>query len=194
MRRLFIGIVGWGLGSPVALAGAVSVRAAGPCAVALDGVSLVEARGPGWFVVDGVPDGEIVLTVTRGKDTVTVPLTLGAGGVRHLEVPASGPLPPPGAAPPDAADKPSLVLRPTAGQRFGVVLDGQRLAVVGPRYAIAVEGLRPGEHPVELRSADWLTVWARGALVLEAASTVALGAAEGRPLVVEGPPGAFAPR
>ena len=194
MGRTLFGMWMWGLSGGAAWAGAVSIRTAGPCTVALDGVDLVDARGPGWFVVSDLPDGDIVLTITRGKDVGTAPVQLPAGGTRHLEVPGSGPLPTAATAPPDANDGPTLVLRPTAGQRFGVVLDARRLAVVGPRYPVAIEGLRAGEHPVEVRSGDWLTVWARGALVLEAAGAVALAAADGRPLVVEGPPGAFVPR
>jgi hypothetical protein len=84
-------------------------------------------------------------------------------------------------------------LRPEPGQRFTVILDGVRLAVLGPSSPLRLEDLGPGEHRLELRTADNTTIWARGTLVLQPGDDLALGIAEGKPVQVFGRAEAWQP-
>jgi hypothetical protein len=164
-------------------AGTVVVQTTVATEVSLDGLPVVRTYGPGTVSLPDIPAGDQRFTVFRDGHglpvTVAVPET---GRVRLMvgqqEITTDTP-PPPAAS---EGPPPVLELRGKAGQRFSVILDGERLAVLGPDRPLRLESVAAGAHTVEFRSPDNLTIWARGSLELRAGDDVALSIAEGRPV------------
>lgn len=84
----------------------------------------------------------------------------------------------------EAIPAPRLGLRSADGERFTVVLNGDTVHTL--RNEIMIDDLTPGRHAVEVRSADRLTIWARGTVDLMAGETVVLGISSGRMVVADG--------
>lgn len=95
--------------------------------------------------------------------------------------------------PPLATQTTTLELHATAGQQFALILDGKRTALFTGNSPLRLEGLAAGDHTIEVRSDDLLTVWARGRLTLPDKGKVVLNVDRGTPLDVLGPDGAWSP-
>ena len=162
----------------------------------LDGLPVVRTYGAGSVSLPDVAAGPQKLVVYRNGDAQTIEvevpdqgrvrLLVGAESLETDRPPALGDAEAEG--PP-----PVLELRGAKGQRFSVILDGRRHSVLGPDRPARLEGLDVGPHSIELRSADNLTIWARGTVDLQLGDEVALGIQEGRPVEVFGRADAWQP-
>ena len=92
-----------------------------------------------------------------------------------------------------SAAPPVVELRAATQQEFAVVLDGQRYAVLEAGHPLRLTDLATGSHALELRSADLLTIWARGTLHLQPGDDLVLSIAEGRDVEFFGRPEAWRP-
>ena len=170
----------WG---SAAHAGTVVVQTTVATEVSLDGLPVVRTYGPGTVSLPDIPAGEQRFTVFRDGRGLPVTVRVPESGRVRLMVgqqEVTTDTPPP--APADAGPPPVLELRGKAGQRFSVILDGERLAVLGPDRPLRLETLEAGPHRIEFRSPDNLTIWARGSLDLRPGDDVALSVAEGLPV------------
>ena len=89
--------------------------------------------------------------------------------------------------------EPTLELRAVSGQKFGVVLDGKRTAIVSYHQALKIETLGTGEHTLEVRTPDNLTVWLKGTLDLEKGDELVMTLQEGKMAEVFGRSQAWIP-
>lgn len=174
-----------------ALAGDLVVDASVPLELR-DGNRLVARTwAPTTFRLPRLDAGPHLLSITAGGSdrslTAQVP---DAGGIKVIvgkAAPVTEDLP--------AVEAPSttLELRAASGQQFALILDGKRTVVFTDVYPLRLEGLAAGDHHVELRSDDLLTIWAHGTLTLPDKGRVVLNADRGAPLDVLGPDGAWSP-
>lgn len=173
-----------------ALAGDLVVVAEVPAELRESGALLVQTWTPGSLRLTGLRPGPHLLeVVAAGKArtlTVQVPeqgearLELGATKLSVVERPPAPPV------------RPALELRADSDDPFALVLGGERTCVFTRGATVVLEGLAEGEHALEIRSADLLTIWSRGTLVLGPDTRVVATAARGRALDVFGPEGAWA--
>ena len=167
--------------SGTASAGEVLLRTEESVTIERGGVTIARANGPGELSLGDFPAGPAVLRFSREQGepleaTIDVPktgpLSLRLEGNTLVTEVRSEPL--------VTGPAPVIVLRPMADQTFSVIIDGtQRFAVSQEK---AIEGLKIGSHTIEVRSADNLTIWARGRLDLEPGATVVLDIESGRPV------------
>ena len=178
-----------------ALAGTLVVETTLATEVSLGGLSVVRTYGPGTVTVPDVEAGVHALTVHREGEAAVLEVRVPAEGRVRLLVSADRLeiAERPAAAVPTEGPAPAVELRPEPGQRFTVILDGKRVAVMGPSSPLRLEDLGPGEHRLELRTIDNTTVWARGLLVLQPGDEVSLAVAEGKPVQVFGRAEAWQP-
>ena len=87
------------------------------------------------------------------------------------------------------APPPVVIFRPIGGQTFSIILGGKTRTTITEDTIIDHWG--PGIHPLEVRSADNLTIWARGELELTAGQSLVINLEAGRPLDVQGAAGAW---
>lgn len=180
------------LAAPVAQAGTVVVQTTVAVEVQLDGLPVLNTYGPGTVSLPDVPAGSRAFTVYRGGTGHPVEVQVPDVGRVRLMVGAdeiSTDTPPP--VDDSAGPPPVLELRGKKGQRFSVILDGKRVAVLGPDRPLRLEELGVGSHRLELRSPDNLTIWARGTVDLRLGDDLALSIAEGRPVEAFGRPEAW---
>jgi len=79
---------------------------------------------------------------------------------------------------------PIVVFRPRGDQKFSVVInDTERIDVNTEK---ALEELGTGVHRIEVRSADNLTIWAKGSLSLAPGDTIVLDLEAGRTVTAIG--------
>lgn len=178
-----------------AAAGSVIVEATVATEVMLNQLPIVRTYGAGTVTLPEMAPGEHTFEVFRGGDgapiTVVVPET---GVVRlligkdSLSTDASPP------AAPEGGPAPRVLLKAHAGQRFGVVVDGKRLATLHAEQPLRLDSLKPGSHQLELRSVDHLTVWARAELALQPGDELAITVQEGKMPEAFGREGAYTPR
>lgn len=150
---------------------------------------LTETWGGRPVRVTGLDPGLAGLRLVRGDRTDLLDVVVPDEGAALLRVGADGVT----IEPADTADAPGplLELRADTGQQFGIVLDHQRLAVVGSRYPLRVEGIAPGPHHLELRTPDLTVVWARADLDLVPDDLLVVTGQEGYAPMVTGRPDAF---
>ncbi len=89
------------------------------------------------------------------------------------------------------APPPVIIFRPVGEQQFSVILNGTARTPITEDTVI--EHWEPGTHKLEVRSADNLTIWARGELMLSAGQSIVINLDAGRPLDVQGTAGAWRP-
>jgi hypothetical protein len=77
--------------------------------------------------------------------------------------------------------------------RFAVLVDGQRLAIVGPAEELRIDWLGNAEHRLELRSPDLTRVYSRGRLQLQDGDVLVLSVEPGLNPRVLGPGGGWHP-
>ena len=173
-----------------ALAGTVVVDATLPVEVRLNGVPVVQTFGASTVTLPGVPAGRQSFTVYRSGSPTAIDIDVPESDPVRLVVTADtltsdrAPTPDPGVAP-------RIELTAATGQRFAVVLDGRRFAVLTSQQALRIDDLAPGEHQLELRSADHLIVWVRGTLTIQPGDDLRLSVSEGRMVDVFGREGAW---
>jgi hypothetical protein len=175
-----------------AQAGTVLVSTTVPVEVRLDTVPVVQTFGASDVTLPNVEAGRKVFTVYRdGKaqpievmvpDEGTVRIRVGAESL-DTDTPAAN----------VKEGAPTLELRAVNGQKFGVVLDGKRTAVVSFHQALKLETLGIGEHTLEVRTPDNLTVWLKGTLDLEKGDEIVMTLEEGRMAEVFGRSQAWIP-
>jgi len=147
--------------------------------------TIARASGPGVIALGEFPAGTARLLLTPANrpaipiafdvpDSEPVTVELRDGRVRSAGTTLSV----------DAIPAPRLGLRSADGEHFTVVLNGDTVHTL--RNEIMVDDLTPGRHRVEVRSADRLTIWARGTVDLMAGETVVLGISSGRMVVADG--------
>lgn len=174
-----------------ALAGDLVVDAAVPVVVRARGVDLVTVLSAARVRLLDLPAGAQAFELSRDGVTQTLTVQVPAQGAAQITVTAGGAVLEPEPAPPTAV--PSLELRAPADQRFATVLDGARLLTWDGGHPVALEGLTPGAHSLDLRSPDLQTIWARGTLTLEPVDRLIATLTAGRSLEVVGRSGAFSP-
>ena len=147
--------------STAASAGTVHFETDSSASVTHNGVTIARATGPGILTLGDFPAGSTQLQVVQNnRDPIhfelTVPksqdvtvrlqqhqLTASNATLNVQELPA-----------------PSLAFRTEPGETFTVVINGT--ATHSLTQQLVVDSLTPGRHRVDIRSADKLTVWARG--------------------------------
>ncbi len=175
----------------VALAGDLLVDAAVPFELRERGEVLTQTWGPERLALVGLPAGPHLLEVVAGGKARTLTVQLPESGDALLRVSATSVTadavqrgPPP---------RPALEVKATGQDRLALVIDDARRLVFSGAATVRLEGLPAGEHTLEIRSSDLLTIWSRGTLTLGAEDRVVATASRGRPLDVFGPEGAWAP-
>lgn len=175
------------LGSP-ALAGDLLVEAAVPADLQLGNTLLTRTWGDTRLRVAELEPGLAQVRVVRGERTDLIDVLIPDEGAARLTITADSLSTEPVE---DDPAWPVLELRASTGQRFGVVLDGHRLGVVGHRYPVRVEGIASGSHHLELRTEDLTVIWARGDLDLAEDDLLIVTGIEGYAPLVSGREGAF---
>lgn len=156
--------------------------------VQLGTTTLLRTWGPARLRVVEVDPGLASVRVIRGERTDLLDVLVPDTGAARVRIGPDGLSTEPIA---DEAAWPVLELRAAAGQRFGVVLDGDRLAVIGHQHPVRVEGITAGEHALELRTADLTVVWSRATLDLAEDDMVVVTGQEGYAPLVSARDGAF---
>lgn len=163
----------------VASAGTVRVETTVATEVRMAGVPVVKTYSAGTVSLPDVEAGQHAFEVFRfGKArsiTVDVPET---GTVRLMVGEESLTTDTPPADP--SANAPVVRLKATTGQRFSILVDGKRSALLHADRPLMFDHLPPGAHELEVRSIDNLTIWARGTLDLQPGDELELIVAEGR--------------
>ena len=146
---------------------------------------------PTQLRLPGLSEGPHLLAITAAGNDRSLTAQIPKSGGLKLTVGASAPTTAdlPVVEPPTTA----LELRAASGQQFALILDGKRTALFTDASPLRLEGLTAGDHRIELRSEDLLTVWARGRLTLPDKGKVVINADRGAPLDVMGPDDAWAP-
>jgi hypothetical protein len=160
--------------------------------VRLDTVPIVQTFGASDVTLPNVEAGRKVFTVYRDGKAFPIEVMVPDDGVVRIRVGAETLDTDRPTAPVKQGD-PTLELRAFDGQKFGVLLDGKRTAVVSYHQALKIETLGPGEHTLEVRSPDNLTVWLKGTLDLEKGDELVMTLQEGRMAEVFGRSQAWIP-
>jgi len=93
--------------------------------------------------------------------------------------------------PVDTTNTPTVHLSALTGERFSIIVDGSRVALLHDDQPLLLDSLGVGNHRLEIRSVDNLTVWARGTLQLQPGDDLRLTVSEGRLPEVFGRPEAW---
>lgn len=177
-----------------AWAGTLLIETQVAAEVQTGGLTLAHTYGPGRVSVPDIAAGTKVFDVYRSGNhqaiEIEVPET---GRVRLLVGTETLLTDTPPESPADAAP-PVLELRAVQGEKFSLILNGERKGVFSSHEPIRVADLGPGEHTLELRTTDNLTVWVRGSLSLRPGDEVVVQAAEGRMVEVYGRTGVWKPK
>lgn len=168
-------------------AGDLLVRAQVATEVSVSTAPLISTWGPVSLRVPGLLPGTVDLRIRRGDRVDMLKVQIPADGTIALDIGTSSLSTQPVE---QAETAPVLELRASRGQRFALVLDGSRVAVLSSHHPVRVEGVGAGPHKVELRSPDLTVVWARADLDLQADDVVVMTAQEGYAPLVTGRPGA----
>ena len=179
-----------------AFAGPVTLRTDTAVSVERGGVTIGRASGAGILSLGEFPPGETRLRLHRhDRDPLDVQLVIPTTGSVTLELSGDDLLTnlqsaaAPTAVNTTAPPSPVVIFRPLEGQRFTILLaQGVRVHVDGDTI---LDQWTAGEHAIEVRSEDHLTVWARGTLRLEPGDHVVVSLETGRAPEVRGPEGAW---
>ena len=177
----------------VAYAGTVLVSTTVPVEVRLDQLPVVQTFGASDVTLPNVEPGRKVFTVYRDGKALPIEVMVPEGdtvvrirvGADSLETDRPGAVAKEG--------EPTVELRAVSGQKFGVVLDGKRTAIVSSHQALKIETLGAGEHTLEVRTPDNLTVWLKGTLDLEKGDELVMTLQEGKMAEVFGRSQAWIP-
>ena len=162
-----------------AQAGTVRVETTVATEVRMAGIPIVKTYSAGTVslpdIAPGLHDFEVYRYGKARSISVEVPET---GTVRLMvgEDTLTTDTPPP----PASTNAPEVRMKASAGQRFSILVDGKRSALLHADRPLMFDQLAPGSHTVEVRSIDNLTIWARGTLDLQPGDELELLIAEGR--------------
>ena len=173
-------------------AGTVLVSTTVPVEVRLDTVPVVQTFGASDVTLPNVEAGRKVFTVYRDGKALPIEVMVPDEGTVRIRVGAES-LDTDTPATTAKEGVPTLELRAVNGQKFGVVLDGKRTAIVSFHQALKLETLGVGEHTLEVRTPDNLTVWLKGTLDLEKGDEIVMTLEEGRMAEVFGRSQAWIP-
>jgi len=176
-----------------ALAGTVRVETTVATEVHLEGLPVVKTYGPGTVSLPDVAAGVHAFEVFRYGNARSITVQVPAVGTVRLligEEAVTTDTPP--AA--DAIDRPIVRFEAAPGQRFSILIDGKRVALLQPGQPVLLDALDIGPHDLQVRSMDNVTVWARGALELQPGDDLRITLAEGRMPEVFGRAEAWRPR
>jgi len=176
-----------------AMAGTVRVETAVATEVQLEGLPVVKTYGAGTVSLPDVPAGVHAFEVFRFGNSRSVTVQVPAEGTVRLligEETVTTDTPPPSTK----GELPVVRFEAAQGQRFSIVVDGKRVALLQPGQPVLLEALGVGHHDLQIRSMDNLTVWARGSLDLQPGDDLRISLAEGRLPEVFGRPEAWRPR
>jgi hypothetical protein len=176
----------------LAYAGTVLVSTTVPIEVRLDQVPVVETFGASDVTLPNVEAGRKVFTVYRAGKALPIEVMVPEDGVVRIRVGAES-LDTDRPAIVAKEGEPTLELRAVNGQKFGVVLDGKRTAIVSYHQALKLETLGAGEHTLEVRTPDNLTVWLKGTLDLQKGDELVMTLQEGKMAEVFGRSQAWIP-
>ncbi len=182
-----------GLLGSVAQAGTVRIETEVPIEVTLKGLPVAKSYSAGVVSLSNVDAGEHELQVWRDGKAEAVRLTVPEQGEVRLLVGAAN-LSVVDASGVTVADGPAptvVVSVDDAGQRFALVVDGERQGLVLAGSPLELADLAPGVHAIEVRSDDHLTIWARGQLELRPGDAIAVKLYRGRMPEVFGRAGAW---
>lgn len=178
---------------PAALAGTVKVETTVPVEVRLNTVPVVQTYGAAEIAIPDVPEGKQAFTVFREGKGQPIELDVPAEGTVRLLIGADT-LQTGEPQKTEADDKaPKVEIRAAHGQKFAILIDGKRTAVVGHHAGLELETLAVGEHTLEVRTPDNLTVWLRGTLDLQKGDDLILTLQEGKMVEVFGRDKAWIP-
>lgn len=163
-----------------ATAGTVRVETSVATEVRQAGVPVVKIFGPGTVRQPEVDAGPQAFEVFRyGRPRAIVVDVPATGTVRILVGEDTLTTDTPPAPAPDAAP-PKVLLRAADGQRFSILIDGERTALLHAGQPLLLDGLEAAGHSLEVRSIDNHTIWSKGTLDLKAGEELQITIAEGR--------------
>lgn len=178
-----------------ARAGDVLVVTSVPVQVELNGAPVVRTAAAGEVTLRDVEAGERTFVIKRAGSEANVAVRVPAAGAARIDISADAvETDSPAAVKPVYAAPPVVVFRAAAGQRFSIVVAGARLGVAAGDAPLVLEGLGSGQHEVQIRSEDHLTIWSRGVLSLQAGDRLELECEEGRMVRAAGRDGAWKTR
>jgi hypothetical protein len=175
-----------------ASAGTVSLKTDVALSVERGGVTIGRAPGPGVLPLGDFPPGEAQIRLHR-QDLSPLDATFSVPSSGGLMLNLDGDTLTTDTVPVRTSDAPPpvIIFRPLGTQQFSVILNGKTRTLITEETVIDHWG--PGIHKLEVRSADNLTVWARGELTLDAGQSVVINLDAGRALDVQGTAGAWKP-
>jgi hypothetical protein len=174
-------------------AGTVRVETTVATEVQLEGLPIVKTYGPGSVSLPDVKAGVHAFEVFRYGSSRSITVQVPTEGTVRLligEESVTTDTPPPTTP----GTLPILRFEAATGQRFSIMVDGKRVALLHPGQPVLLEALGVGHHDLQIRSVDNLTVWSRGSLELQPGDDLRISLAEGRLPEVFGRPEAWRPR
>ena len=178
------------LSAVTAWAGSVSLDTDAALSVERAGVTIARAAGPGVLNLGDFPPGETQLRLHRDNlSPLDATFVVPSAGPLVLRLQGDTLTTGTEALTTQDAPPPLVIFRPLNGQQFSVIVDGKTRTPVTEETIF--DHWRPGVHALEVRSADNLTVWARGELKLTAGQSVVISLEAGRPLDVQGSGGVW---
>jgi len=171
--------------SQAATAGEVVLTTDTSVVVNRDGVTIARAAGPGQLSLGEFPPGKSMLQFVRTQARpVEAEINVPISGVLNLSLDGDTLNTQLGSQALTNGTPPIVVFRPQGDQKFSVVVnDTKRVAVNSEK---ALEDLGAGIHRLEVRSADNLTIWAKGSLSLQPGDTIVLDLEAGRTVTALG--------
>lgn len=163
----------------LAHAGTVRVETTVATEVRLSGLPVVKTYGPGTVSLPAVDPGLHDFEVFRFGKARSIQIDVPEDGTVRLMVGEDSLTTD---TPPvlDTSNTPKVRLEASSDERFSVIVDGQRTALLHAKRPLLLDTLPPGPHALEIRSVDNLTVWARGTLDLRPGDDLRLAVSEGR--------------
>jgi len=167
--------------SGISSAGEVLLTTEDSVTIDRGGVTIARATGPGQLSLGDFPPGPSTLRFSReGSEAVEATIEVPKTGTLSLRLEDDTIVTEATTEPLVTGPEPIVIFRPLADQEFSVIIDNTKRFKVSEEKMI--EGLKTGVHTVEIRSADDLTIWARGRLTLETGATIVLDIESGRPV------------
>lgn len=171
--------------STAASAGTVLFETDSSASVTHNGVTIARATGPGILTLGDFSPGSTQLQVVqRNRDPVHFELTVPTDQnvtvrLKNHQLTASN-----ATLNVQELSAPSLIFRAEPGETFTIVIDGNATHALTEQ--LVVDSLTSGRHRIDIRSADKLTIWARGTVDLMAGEAVVLSVREGRMVEADG--------
>jgi len=171
--------------SHASTAGEVLLTTDTPVVVSRDGVTIARASGAGQLSLGEFPPGKSMLRFDRSNARpVGAEINVPMSGVLDLRLEGNTLSTQQEQQILSTGSPPIVVFRPRGDQKFSVIVNGAEQIAVSTEKAL--EELGAGVHKIEVRSADNLTIWAKGRLSLQPGDTVVLDLEAGRSVTAIG--------